>query len=562
MRRRVFLLMCIMLILYSSVLGFLAYYQLIEGPQLADRAAAMRSRRIPLKEYARGDILDRNQLPLSGRENTLALYMITSSHQGKSWEDSLSETAFKLAIILNQDYEEIYSKVLAAVEANSGWIRLAEGINDSQQRRIENLNDPSLLLVPVDKRYGSDGYGAHILGYLGGGENPTGAAGIEKLYDEILHKDAPGQQLVSVHDARGLVINGLMYKIRQEQDAQKSTVVLTIDRRIQDIVEQAMNRGVFKGAAVVMDVKTQEVLAIVSRPTFNPYQIAQTTTSESPLLNRALNRYYPGSLFKIVVAAAALEEGVVKPEDSFNCTGIYTMADGFSIPCLRKQGHGHLTFSQAFALSCNPVFIEVGERLGSSRLQKYTSKMHVDKALLLGYPLASDSSIVINPGPRALANASLGQQGIMMSPLQVCSMISTIADSGRWSAPRLLRYAVDNQGRKMESPAPEKEQVIKPETARLIQKMMEKVINEGTASTAVIPEAKVAGKTGTSQTGSYNEDNDEILDAWFGGYFPADNPRWAVVVMVEDGQSGARDAAPVFKEIASSMIRALGSRQE
>lgn len=560
MRRRVFVLMCIMLVLYAFLFGCFAYYQLIEGPRLAAEAAAMRSRRVPLKEYSRGSILDRNLLPLSGSQNTTALYYLADAASDSSSEKTQYETAQKIAPVLGQDCQSIYDMLQAGRRQNSGWVRLAEGLHPDQQKQIEALHMPNLVLAPINRRYRSDGYLAHIIGYLAGGEDPVGAAGVEKLYEDILHHDPTGQQLVSVHDARGLAINGLMYKIRQEQDKQKSSVVLTIDRRIQDIVEEAANRRLLKGAVVVMDVDSKDVLAIVSRPTFNPYQVAQTSMEDAPLLNRALNRYYPGSLFKIAVAAAALEEGITEPDEKFFCSGKYTMPDGFSIPCLRKSGHGKLTLSQAFALSCNPVFIEVGIRLGSARLQSYARKMHLDQTQLIGYQVASYSGIKIDSGQRALANASLGQQGVMMSPLQVCSMVATIADSGKWSPPRLLRYTIDSSGQKIECPAAEKEQVISSQTAALIQSMMEKVVGEGTAVSAAIPEAKVAGKTGTSQTGIFTEKDGEVLDAWFGGYFPAQNPRWAVVVMVEEGKSGARDAAPIFKEIASRMINLLGAR--
>ena len=141
----------------------------------------------------------------------------------------------------------------------------------------------------------------------------------------------------------------------------------------------------------------------------------------------------------------------------------------------------------------------------------------------------------------------------MVSPLQVASLIATIADNGNWAPPCLVRYTTDQAGKKEIPVKPEKKQVISQETAKKVQELMSLVVSQGTGKTAAASEVKVAGKTATSQTGNIKDDK-EILNAWFGGFFPADNPKWAIVVLVEEGKTGAEDAAPVFKEIARDML--------
>lgn len=558
-RRRTFILMFSVLGAYSILAVCFAYCQIIKGPQLAAQAADMRSQRIELMEWARGEIFDRNLFPLTGSESSLALYCLTSSLK-PAGSDEGGKIASILAPILGRREADLEQQLAQAREQNNGWVRLAENLNERQQARINSLNHPALITVPINRRYREDGFCAHIIGYLGGGENPDGVSGIEKAYDELLRRDPPQAQLVAVHDARGAFISGLMYKIRREQQDEKSAVVLTIDSRVQTLAEEAMNRWVKKGAVVVMDVHSKEILALASRPTFDPYRAAANREPGAPLINRALTPYYPGSLFKILTACAVMEEGLADTEEEFTCSGRYLMPDGFSFPCLRRTGHGRLTLAQAFAVSCNPVFIEMGIRLGRNRLIDYAAKMHLADSSIIGYPGQTAGEININAGLRALANASLGQQGIRLTPLQLCSLLATIADDGSWSPPRLVSYTVDSRGDKHYPQEAAREQVISPKTARTVQGLLEKVVREGTGRSAAFPEAQVAGKTGTSQTGELKENEQEILDTWFGGYFPAQEPRWAIVVMVEEGESGAVSAAPAFREIARRMVSILGTR--
>lgn len=579
--RRIVSMMMVFLFIYAGLLINIFYLQIIKGSTIAGKAVAMRDRRIELNEYTRGEIRDRNLMPLTGAVTYNTIYCLPGVIT-REYREKYSASNPKPASVLKKQAFKEFAEKLAPILTNvspvnlinilnegsrkgSSLIRIPFNLSNEQIEKINSSNISGLVVAPTINRYRTDGFAAHIIGYLGGNGSGDGKAGLESRYNDLLKQNPSSNELVSVLDARGIAIQGLMFKIRKEQDQNKSTVVLTIDKRIQQVVEDAMNRRMSRGAVVVMDIASKEVLAIASRPTFNPYKVEQIIKDnhDSTLMNRALTCYYPGSLFKILLASAALEEKVVKISDQFNCTGEYVFSSGVTISCWKEEGHGKLNFEQAFANSCNPSLIETGLRLGRSRLLKYVDAFHFTDGTLVGYHTDNNSYVKIDPGEPALGNACLGQRGVMVTPLQVASLISTIADNGRWAPPILVRYTVGGQGRKTVSPKQKPEQVISFQTARQVQQLMEKVVNEGTGKTARLPEVMVAGKTATSQTGQI-KDNDgkseEILNTWFAGYFPADNPRWAVVVMVEEGTSGAESAAPVFKDIAQGILSSVSDR--
>ncbi len=554
--------------IYSCLGGILAYHQILKGPELAREAASMRNRTTALKETPRGEIYDRNHLLLTDCHTSTALYClpqeisISDPAPDAARSQILAQASAVLCNCLKEaDRSEIELTLQKAAAGGAGIIRLSSDLTPAEINNIQQCGLSGIMIAPEIKRYRSDGLCSHLIGYIGKGEDHSGKAGLEKLYNHILEGGGSSQEIVSVQDGRGVTIEGLMFRIRREQEKEQGCLVLTIDSRVQELAERIMDEKIRKGAVVVMDVDTREVIAMASRPTFSPYADIQQLIEQddlSSLSNRALSRYHPGSIFKILVSAAALEENTVQVEDHFFCNGSYSFTDRLSISCWKEGGHGNLNFAEAFALSCNPSFIQVGLNLGRERLMKYVDKFHLTDETLLGYGANQDYSYVdIQPVRPALANACLGQQGVMLTPLEITSMIATIADNGRWQYPSIVKYTVNPDGIKTSIVPGEKEQVISPKTAGIIQDMMKKTVNEGTGKTAALEEVEVAGKTATSQEGRIKEGETErdLLNTWFGGFFPADNPRWAIVVLAEDGSSGAKSAAPVFREIVRGMLR-------
>lgn len=557
---RIFVLMCLFLFIFSALLLKIAYHQLIEGYKLAIEANAMRSKSIELKEYSRGEIFDRNLLPLTSISTTKALYCLPGEVIKHYATDDENEAISKIAWFLtcnlpDKKYDEIYKDLYKAFEKKSPFVRI---VSDLSEEQIENINisAPSgIVVAPIIKRYRNDGFCCHILGYVGG-EN-KGVSGIEYVYDDVLSGYPASEELVSVLDARGQVIQGLMFKVRKEQHENKSGVVLTIDKRVQQLAEEVADKHIKKGAVVVMDVQSKEILAMLSRPQYNPYEIGKIKDDKdnSPFINRALTPYHPGSLFKIVIAAAALEYKVVSPEDDFYCDGKYKFTDERSISCWKEGGHGQLSFKEAFVNSCNPSFINVALKLGRDKIMSFAEYIHANEKRLIGYPNINGSYIKIEKADMAIANAALGQQGIMLSPLQIASLISTIADDGYFAPPVLVKYWTDKEGKKIFIYPEAKKKVMSEDTAKEIRDMMRLTVVKGTGKNAEMVTVKAAGKTATSQTGRYGENNQEVLNTWFGGFFPADNPRIVIVVLVEEGESGGASAAPVFKEIGDKMLK-------
>lgn len=554
-QKRILQVMFSFLLLFALLAAALSYNQLIRGPELSRQAVAMRSKKIELKQYPRGEILDRNLIPITGSLLSQAVYFLFTRDSAQ--QQNMQQAAIDLSNALGDlTPQQILAKLLEGQNNSTPFVRIAMDLTNEQIARINLCTASGLVVAPISKRYGNDGFCTHLTGYISNLDNYRGHAGLEKVYNDILHKTSAEKELVTVLDARGMVIHGLMFKIRREQSSQKGLVVLTLDRRIQQIVENAVNDSMSKGAVVVMDIKNREILAMTSRPTFNQNEIVPALQDEenSPFINRALNAYHPGSLFKILLAAAALEENQVTPEEKFLCQGLIEINPQVTISCWKKEGHGRISFTSSFADSCNPAMITIGLKLGKEVLLKYAQELKITNNDIVGYPNQQQGSFVeIGPGQAALANASIGQQGIMLTPLQLTSLIATIADDGWYKNPVLVKYTIDNQGSRTDYPQNQCVRVLKTVTAREVQKMMVECVSEGTGKSAALSEIMVAGKTATSQTGIIRGEK-EVLNAWFGGYLPADKPRWAIVVLVEDGRSGAVEAAPIFKSIAQNLL--------
>lgn len=564
--RRVYLLISLFFGVFLALSGRLFYYQILKGRDIARAAVAMRSHKVELREYCRGDILDRNLTPLTDTHVSAAVYCLPAllaraanidgsdpEVQEKLWQETAE---FMARVLKDKEQREILAKIKNAA-SYSAYVMLDDQLSSEEIQQIESAHRTGLVVAPLIKRYQEDGFCAHLLGYVGKDIDGDGKSGIEKTYNDILQGNGPSTELVSIFDARGQPIQGLAGKLKIEP-LREGSVVLTIDKRIQKVVEQALDERVIKGAAVVMDIHSKEILAMASRPTFNPYQVSDVIAfdNRSTLNNRALNKYNPGSLFKILLSTAALEEGITSIDEQFNCSGKYVFNDQVTINCWKEDGHGILTFAQAFANSCNPTFIKIGLRLGRDKILAYVNKLHLTDETIIGYdPGPMGTYVEIDGGEPALGNASLGQKGVMISPLEVASLLCTVADDGVWAAPSLVQYTVDRNGNKQILSRGGQEQAISPAAAEQVRQLLVKVVEDGTGKSAAIPETQVAGKTATCQTGRMNDDNEEILNTWFAGYLPAQEPRWAIVVLSEEGTSGAQNCAPVFRDISRGILQ-------
>lgn len=522
--------------------------QAVTGKQYSIQAAMQQSRnRIIYKE--RGDILDRNGISFTGRETywkgiLQPVTLLNNPNALRTVADVLGLDAAYLKEQLSKDNLPYVINISAA-----------------QARAIADSSLTGISVIDLKRRYDENTLAPHILGYVDK-SGTEGLAGIEKAYDNTL-KRGGGVYVGILADAGDSFINELGYRIWNSMGKESLNIQLTLDYHLQSIVESIMDRMVDKGAVVLMDILTGEILAIASRPDFNPSNInLYLLDEEQPLFNRALGAYTPGSIFKMITAAAALEEGF-SPDTIYNCPG-YVDLGGLIMKCTSYEegGHGSINMVQAFARSCNSYFIHLGLEIGRDKILAMADRFGLGKNTGLENEGIEEStgtlpSYIGNASPAEIGNISIGQGEILISPVQAANMASVIANGGILNDVTLIKAIVNNEGERIRNvSSPVWSRAISKETAAALQGMMLLTVQSGTGKWADIGgHGGSAGKTGSAETG-WIRDNRNILHAWFSGYFPVDCPRYALCVFIEDGQSGSVSAAPIFAEISAQIMDA------
>jgi len=508
---------------------------------------------VPLEEIPRGFILDKYFTPLTGRFTEYRVVVIPGLIKNRY------AVTRGLARILDVPVADV-ARYLNAPGC------LPFPVTEEQKKKITHASWAGVTVAPVFLRYGHRPLAVHVVGHLGRIDNPAelaqlqasthkpylagdlvGKAGIERYYEARLKGPAPRSLAVAYTDAAGKLLPGQRITVVDVPDRERQDVVLTLDASIQRLVEEVIDAYRIKGAIVVQEVATGDILAMASRPAYHPNHVAEyLEASDGAFTNRALTLYFPGSLFKIVVAAAALEEGFVSEDDRFFCAG---HADSL-VRCWLADGHGCITFGRAFAESCNPVFAQVALRVGADRLIAYARRLGLENQAITGFPYPGDErqNLDLIKEPYNLVNAAIGHWPVLNTPVQMCTLVATIARDGIYRQPRLVK-SLTEEGTVVGEvlPAPPR-RVLSPHTAKRLRDLMTLVTTEGQGRDAHILGWGTAGKTGTAETA-----NGKRL-AWFAGYAPLRHPRLAITVLVEDGESGSRSAAPVFRELAERIL--------
>lgn len=528
--------------------GRLFWVQGVRGGDLAQEAFRQRSQVVPL-EVPRGAIYDRDGRPLTGAGFRLNVVVFPSMVKDKA--AAARKIGAALGLPPGAVLEDLRREAPVVLKRDAG-ASVVEALGEA--------GVPGVLVTREKLRYGPDSLANHLVGYIDGPSN-QGKDGLEKQYDQYL-RGGRAEAVAAFFDGRGSMIPGLGFR-KFETGASGKTpgeVYTTIDRRWQAIVEDVMDRGVTRGAVVVIDVRNGEVLAMASRPDFRrmtatgassrrPASGQESASSEGAWLNRAVSAYQPGSVFKMVVAAAALEERLVTSESQAFCRGFIDVGDR-RFNCNKSEGHGLISFRQAFAYSSNPVFIETGLRLGTEKILRYARKLGLGEVTALSLPGESPGSLPL--GRKLLdgdvANLSIGQGPVTVTPLQMAQLIAIVADDGVARSLTLVREIRTREGEVLARPRPgPARRAISAQTARELQKAMADVPVYGTGRAAAVPTAGAAGKTGSAEVEGPN--GERLTHAWFAGYAPVRRPAVAVVVFVEEGESGGTTAAPVFREI-------------
>jgi penicillin-binding protein 2 len=557
------------------------YLQILEGDRYFTLSTNNRLR-VRVVEAPRGFILDRHGEVMVENRPTFDLYATPEDVKNPP------EVATTLAGILKVPAEEIEAR-LKETRARSQPLLLRKDLDETmmvavEERRLD-LPGINLRIRPV-RAYPIAGMAANLLGYVSEvnqaqlqreeyrdfrpGES-IGQSGVERRYDAFIRGVDGGEQ-VEV-DARGRALR----VVSRNDPRSGSNVFLTIDRKIQEAAEAALAGK--KGTVVAMNPTTGEMLAMVSRPSYDPNLFAQrisgedwqriATDSTHPLQNRAFQAQYPpGSIFKLMVAIAGLESGALAPETRFSCPGQFYLGN-VKFDDWKKGGHGSLDLRGAIVNSCNVYFYQAGLRTGIDEIVRVSRAFGLGEAPGLGLGDEAKGSLP-NPHlkgrgqpPWTAGNtvvSSIGQGLVVTSPMQLLTMVSAIANGGTIYRPWVVKKIVSLSGDVLEEYEPEaiRRVDVKPETLAFIRRAMLGVVEEGTGARSKVPGVPIGGKTGTAQVVKKGEEKRQadLKDhAWFASFAPVDNPQIAVVVLVENGGFGGLVAAPVAKAVYEAAFR-------
>ncbi len=573
-KKRLVVVMVLACSLFLCLIGRIGYLQLVKGEWLSTKASEQQTREIPI-EAKRGTIYDTNM-----KELAVSITKYTVWCKPVEVKDA-EKTSKELAKIIDEEYEDVYKKVN---KKNVALVKVKRWIDDETADKITKAGLFGIWVAEDNQRYYPYGnFASYVLGHTS--SDSTGVAGIELKYDSVL-KGTSGKLIVSTDAAGKEIPQG------SEQYYEPTTgngLVLTIDEVIQHYCEKAAQRAYEKNNAakvtiIAMEPSTGNILAMVNKPDYDPNKPTEAIYPYyEELLNDCKNNdekmkayfsmwrnpavsdtYEPGSTFKLITSAAGLEEGVVKQDDKFVCKGSVTVG-GQKLKCWRSYNpHGTETFKQGVQNSCNPVFIEVGNRLGVSKLYDYIEGFGLTKKT--GIDLPGEALGVMykekDVGPVELATISFGQSN-SLTPIQLITAVSAIVNDGNLMQPRLVKAYTDNKGNITEEVEPVKvRQVISKETSAQMREIMESVVTEGGGKIAYLPGYRLGGKTGTAQkviNGSYAQGK---YVCSFVGVAPADDPKIAVLAIVDEPTGvaafGSQTGGPIIKEVMNNCLKYLG----
>lgn len=550
LRARILVVTWILGCAFLGLLGRLAYLQVAKHEEYARLADAQHAKTIPLRPE-RGPILDRGGQLLAVSSQAESLYALPTRI------DDAGRLAGRLAPILGERPADLRQRL----ESSRRFVFVKRRLPPPVAQAVRDLGEPALGFVEESLRlYPARELAAHIIGFEG--VDGRGLAGVEQSWDRHLAGEE-GRAIVE-RDALGREFTAAPAVLKPARPGHG--VVLTIDSTLQYIAEREIDRAWRRtqsrtAMAVAMDPRTGEVLAVAIRPTFNPNSFS--TATDEQRRNRAItDPFEPGSTFKVILAAAALEEGVARPGDRFHGENGLIRVAGATIRDWKR--YGWLTFEEVLRNSSNVGSIKVGLALGKERYHRHITGFGF--GALTGFGLSGESRGLVRPPERwsglSLATMSIGQE-ISVTALQLVASFAAIANGGRLMQPRLVRAVLGTDGREVRTfESRVVRQVISPETARTLTGIMTDVVRHGTGRNAAIAGYEVAGKTGTAQkmdpaTRRYSRAPGVLS---FVGFAPAGDPRLAMLVLLDEPKNekwGSEAAAPIFAAIGREALRHL-----
>lgn len=597
MKKRSLRLFAVLIALLVVLVGRIAYWQVVRGGEMKEIVLRQQTGQTAINA-SRGTIYDRNQKVLA--ESATVNTVVCNPQQIKK-DGGANVVAASLAEILNMDEDEIYEKITK----NNQFQYIKKRVTVEEADAIREVKDSSvnkemaklfsgIYFEEDSKRYYQYNVASHILGFTGYDNN--GIQGIELTFDNYLMGRAGS--ILSAKTASG---STTAYQYEEDYAASKGDdVVLTVDEAIQSILEKYLEQACIENelkegaCGIVMNPKTGEILAMGTKPDFDPnnptdlsrfqkYSVLMEETfkeaesEDDEISNEAVAKirnkmwrnkaisdtYEPGSTFKILTAAMALEEGAANLSTQFYCSGSKQVADRL-IRCHKTAGHGGEDFARGVINSCNVVFMDLGMKLGSSKFQEYFKAFGLTEKTGVG--LIGESGSVYYHGKMSetdLATSSFGQ-GFSVTPMQFITAISAVVNGGNLMKPQIVKE-IRNSGGIVKSFYPEViNRVISEETSQTMRNILEQVVGDpkGTGKNAYIKGYRLGGKTGTSEKGRNN--NKRI--ASFVGFAPADDPQVICLIMLDEPQVankyGGTIAAPLVGAIIEETLEYMGVERQ
>ncbi len=578
-RQRIMLVAAAVTTAFLVIVGQLWYLQVLEGGRFLDASDKNRIRIRPIAA-PRGILFDRHGVPLVDNRPAFTLSLIPRELPREV--ASRDAVLGRVAALLRIPYQELQDAV-ARVQLDSFLpVRVRRGLTLEDVAKVEEwkLELPGVIAeVEPQRVYPTSRFAAHLLGYVREASDEqlrqgrhrrgemVGQSGLERLLDEYLRGKDGGERLEV--DAMGRSVRF----VQQTEPHPGAQVVTTVDRRIQEAAERAMEGHA--GAVVVMDPRSGDVLALVSTPAFEIDRFTGTIDRSAwlrvvqdpsfPLLNRTIqSQYAPGSVFKIVVAAAGLQEGTLTPGDRVYCTGEFRLGP-VVFRGWKEGGHGWVGLHQAIVQSCNIFFYEAGLKVGAGTIARYARAFGFGEST--GIELQGEKyGLIPNPSVRRerrswpageTVNLSIGQGAVLVTPMQVARFMAAIANGGVLWRPRLVQRVERPERGIVYSDAGEVNGhvALSPFVWEFLRQSLWGVVNDGgTGAGARIPGLDIAGKTGTAQTVAKSKASLGQDHAWFASFAPVRDPEVVVVVLVERGGKGGQVAAPIARQILNAIF--------
>lgn len=580
-QRRVMVMSAMVCVAILVIVCQLWYLQVLEGGRFQEASDKNRIRIRPVAA-PRGILFDRTGAPLVDNRPAFTLSLIPRELD----RDLARRDAAlgRLAVLMQIPYQELLDAVTRVSADSFLPVRLRRGLTMEDVAKVEEwkLELPGVIVeVEPQRAYPTSRFAAHLLGYvreasdeqLKGGRyrrgDMVGQSGLERLLDEFLRGKDGGERIEV--DAMGRPVR-LIQSTEPHPGAQ---VITTVDRRIQEAAERAMDGQA--GSVVVMDPRNGDVLAMVSTPAFEIDQFTGTIQADAwrrvvqdpdhPLLNRTIQSMYaPGSIFKIVVAAAGLQEGTITPGDRVHCDGEFHLGT-WTFKDWKKEGHGIVDLMSAMRQSCNVYFYEKGLKVTGPVIARYAGMFGFGQATgidLLGERFGLIPKPKVRKGRSAAqfhagdtVNMSIGQGQVLVTPMQVARFMSAVANGGVLWKPRLVqRIERPERGVVWSDAGTVNGHVeLSPAVWALLRQSLWAVVNDGgTGGAARIPGLDIAGKTGTAQTIANSKSDKGQDHAWFASFAPVNAAEVVVVVMVERGGKGGQVAAPIARQILNAIF--------